>query len=322
MAVDGIPALDDPLLLHPNDADYITPEEPVFGVAINGEAHAYPLRILDWHELLNTTVGGVPISLAYCTLCGAGIAYDGRASDGKTYTFGSSGLLFRSNKLMYDRTTRTLWNQFTGEPVFGALAASDVELERVPSVLTSWQDWLEQHPETRVLSPDTGYSRPYQLGAAYGEYFGSDGTIFPVWQRRDDLDAKKRVFGLEQDGIAKAYPLETLVAERVVNDEHAGEPNVLVASRGTVNVWPEPADYEAGGEVRAYARGERNFTPSATPDELLDEQSGVWTVSEDALVGPGGERLERLAGHLAYWFGWYAFYPRTEIYEGTSTARP
>ena len=320
VAVDGIPPLDDPILLPASDADYLTPDEPVFGLSIGGEAHAYPLRILDWHELLNTTIGGVPVSFAYCTLCGAGIAYDGRASDGETYTFGTSGLLFRSNKLMYDRATRTLWNQFTGEPIYGSLAGTDVELERLPSVLTSWSDWVEQHPETRVLSLDTGYERTYQLGAAYGQYFKSDSTLFPVWQRRDDLETKDRVFGLETDGLAKAYPLDILVDEQVVNDEHAGETVVLVASRGTVYVWPEPAGYEAGGEVRAYERGTSTFTAASEPDTLLDQDGATWELTEEALIGPAGQRLERLDGHLAYWFGWYAFYPRTELYEGTSIA--
>ena len=322
VAIDGIPALNDPVLVPAADADYLTPEEPVFGVVHNGEAHAYPLRILDWHELLNTTIGGVPVSLAYCTLCGAGIAYDGRASNGETYAFGTSGLLFRSNKLMYDQATRTLWNQFTGKPVFGPLADSDVELERLPSVLTSWAAWIEQHPETKVLSLDTGYERPYELGAAYGQYFSSDTTLFPVWQRRDDLTAKERVFGLETDGIAKAYPLGKLVEQRVVNDEHAGQPVVLIASRGTVDVWPDPASYEAGGEVRAFERGTHTFAASTRQNRLTDETGVSWELTEDALVGPAQQRLERLDGHLAYWFGWYAFYPRTELYEGTSTARP
>lgn len=319
VAIDGIPALDQPTLLAPDAADYLTPDEPVFGVSVNGEAHAYPLRILDWHELLNTTVGGVPISLAYCTLCGSGIVYGGRASDGETYTFGSSGLLFRSNKLMYDRQTRTLWNQFTGEPASGPLAGSDVTLERLPVVLTSWRAWLEQHPDTRVLSLETGYVRPYKPGEAYGLYFGSERRLFPVWQRRDDLDAKARVFGLEANGENKAYPLATLVEERVVNDALAEEPNVIVATRDTVEVWPDGATYEAGGEVRAYERGSRTFAEGPGSSSLTDELGNRWDLTEEALVGPDGQRLERLAGHLAYWFGWYAFYPRTEVYGTTGS---
>jgi hypothetical protein len=163
VSVDGIPALDNAPMVPADQAGYLLGGEPVFGVAINGDTRAYPLRILDWHEMANDVVGGVPMSLAYCTLCGAGIAFDGRASDGGTYDFGSSGFLYRSNKLMYDRQTRTLWNQLTGEPVLGELVGANVELELLPVVLTSWEDWLAQHPgnwkpamrDTIFLGPPT-----------------------------------------------------------------------------------------------------------------------------------------------------------------------
>ena len=168
--IDGIPPLDQPATLSPAEADYLAAGDTVFGIAINGEARAYPLRILDWHEMANDVVGGVPVSLAYCTLCGAGIAYDGRAPNGEVYEFGTSGFLYRSNKLMYDRTTRTLWNQFTGEPVLGPLVgATDVEgeplrLSLLPIVLTTWEQWLAQHPETTVLDIETGTLPPLRVG--------------------------------------------------------------------------------------------------------------------------------------------------------------
>ncbi len=122
VAVDGIPALDNPTMVAAAAATYLNPDDAVFGVEINGEARAYPLRIVNWHEMVNDVVGGVPVSLAYCTLCGAGILFDGRvAGHDRPFTFGSSGLLYRSNKLMYDRQTDSLWNQFTGRPVMGPL---------------------------------------------------------------------------------------------------------------------------------------------------------------------------------------------------------
>ena len=166
--VDGIPALDNATMIPADEATYLESDEPVFGISINGDHRAYPLRIMDWHEMANDVVGGVPVSLAYCTLCGAGIAYDGRASNGETYTFGSSGFLFRSNKLMYDRQTRTLWNQLTGEPVLGELVDMDIKLNLLPVIVTSWEDWHAQHPDTLVLDINTGHQRPYLPGAAYG----------------------------------------------------------------------------------------------------------------------------------------------------------
>ena len=319
--VDGIPALDQAEMIAAEEADYLQPEEPVFGVAINGDARAYPLRILDWHEMANDVVGGVPLSLAYCTLCGAAIAYDGRASDGETYTFGSSGFLFRSNKLMYDRQTRTLWNQMTGEPVLGELAATNVQLSLLPVVLTTWSEWHSQHPETRVLALETGFERYYLPGAAYGHYFSADDTMFPVWQRGDQLQTKDRIYALRVDGIPKAYPLGSLVEETVVNDTIGDTNVVLVAARGRVTVNGESLQagevtYDAGGEVRAFERGQETFTPGPTPDTVVDSQGQVWQVTEDALLSPDGMLAPRLSGHLAYWFGWFAFFPNTLIYEG------
>ena len=326
--VDSIPPLDRPRTVAPEDAGYLDDDDAVFGIAIGGEAHAYPLRILDWHEMANVTVGGVPISLAYCTLCGAAIAWDGRAPDGATYDFGTSGFLYRSNKLMYDRPTGTLWNQFTGEPVLGPLAVTadggePLRLALLPVVLTTWSEWLRQHPETVVLDVDTGYDRPYQPGAAYGHYFSQPDTMFPVWSRSPELRAKDYVYGLREGGARKAWPVEALAEERVVNDEVGGLAVVLVAAREVETLgygrYVGPVLYPSGGEVRAYERRDRVFAPAAGADggvagSVVDASGAAWTVTEDALVGPGGERLARVSGHLAYWFGWYAFYPDTALY--------
>ncbi len=317
--VDGIPALDNAKMIPASEADYLTPEEPVFGIAVNGDTRAYPLRILDWHEMANDVVGGVPVSLAYCTLCGAGIAFDGRASNGITYTFGSSGFLVRSNKLMYDRQSRTLWNHLTGEPVLGPLADSDIKLNLLPIVLTTWADWQTQHPKTVVLDVNTGYDRPYTPGSAYGDYFSSPETMFPVWQRDNQLPAKARIYALNLDGVAKAYPVEMLASEQVVNDTIGATAVALIATRGEINVnglsrRAGEVTYNAGGEVRAYNRGAQTFAPGPDPDTVIDSSGGQWRVTEEALVGPNGELAPRINGHLAYWFGWFAFFPKTLVY--------
>ncbi|MYD65175.1 MAG: DUF3179 domain-containing protein [Chloroflexi bacterium] len=320
--VDGIPSLDNPRRLSPEEATYLDPNEPVFGIALNGEAMAYPVRIMDWHELSNDVVGGVPVSLAYCTLCGAAIAFDGRAPDGNTYVFGTSGLLYRTNKLMYDRTTRSLWNQFTGRPVIGSLAADPdaVQLDLLPVVTTSWRDWLEQHPETEVLDVRTGHDRVYEVfGQPYGDYFRTEEIRFPAFQRSDELHPKARVYGLRLGGIRKAWVIDDLVQEQVLNDEFAGSPIVLVAQRGLADVedilvripWP---NYDYGGEVRSFERGRNTFSPGADPDTVLDEDGAEWTVTEEALVGPDGERLDRVNGHIAFWLGWFLFFPEAELW--------
>lgn len=311
--VDGIPALDNPTQISPDEADYVTPDELVFGVDINGDARAYPLRIMDWHEMFNDVVGGVPVSLAYCTLCGAGILYD-TTVDGEVYTFGSSGFLMRSNKLMYDRNTDSLWNQLTGEPVAGELVGSGIKLDLLPVTLTTWEDWLDDHPETTVLDLHTGFARRYEVGAAYADYFASPGTMFPVPSIDEDLAVKDLIYALNIDDTPKAYPLPLLAEERVSNDTLAGLDIVLVTSDAPELASPEPG----GAAVRAYERDGHTFAPSPGGDDgtVLDEDGETWTVTEDELTGPDGESLPRVAGHVAYWFGWNSFYPETLVYEG------
>lgn len=313
--VDGIPALDQAAQIPAVEATYLTAEEPVFGIAINGEAHAYPLRIIDWHEMANDVVGGVPVSLAYCTLCGAAIAYDGRASDGETYDFGSSGFLFRSNKLMYDRQTRTLWNQLTGEPVQGELVGTGVSLDLLPVVLTTWEAWQEQHPNTLVLDIDTGFNRNYELGAAYGSYFSAEETMFPVWQRSELLETKDQVYAITVDGLPKAYPLDLIAEQQVINDVVNGRNLVVIGTRGIVDVTSNRGhEYSPGSEVRVFDRGDLDFSPTDNPDVVVSADGVEWTITEAELVASDGRTQPRYSGHLAYWYGWFAFFPNTDLY--------
>ncbi len=293
-AADGIPALTNPKLVGPGEAAYLTPGEAVFGVEIDGDARAYPLRILDWHEMLNDVVGGVPVSLAYCTLCGSGILFDGRVNGrDKPLTFGSSGLLYRSNKLMYDLATDSLWNQFTGRPVSGPLAGSGIALKMLPVVITSWRDWLAGHPGTRVLSLDTGHVRDYTPDAPYGHYFNSPDLMFPALAPDATHAPKDRVFGIRTAGGAKAWPLEEFRSRPVINDRVGFTDVVLIGNAIT-------------GTVRAYRRDGRTFAPGPAPDRLAAD-GAEWRVTEDALVGPGGVGLARMAGHVAFWFAWSSF---------------
>lgn len=218
-------------------------------------------------------------------------------------TFGSSGLLYQSNKLMYDRNTDTLWHQMWGTPAFGPLVGSGIELERLPVTLTTWEAWYAEHPDTQVMDFDTGFVRDYSVGAAYADYFASPDTMFPVWQRSQALSAKSWVFTQLIGDRPKAYPLSELEEELVVNDTLAGQNLVIILEDG-------------GRGARAYARGEHTFAPASieTTTVILDEGDTSWQVTESALIGENSEELPRLPGHMAYWFGWYSFYPQTLIY--------
>jgi hypothetical protein len=316
--MDGIPALDDPPHVTPDEAPWLEDGEPVVGIQLANEARAYPLRIIDWHELVNDRLGGVPFALVYCTLCGSAVAYDVRRDGAEPLLFSTSGLLQKSNKLMMDRGTHTLWNQLTGRAVLGPLAAEERVLPLLPAVVTSWQAWRRRHPETTVLSLETGHERPYVPGLPYGSYFQSPSKIFPALETRQELATKERVYGLAERGVAKAWPLAALVEQRVIDDELGGKPVVLVALEGSVEVEARNPSagflrYNAGGAVRAYARGDAAFARGADDATLRDEEGGVWRIEEDALVGPSGERKPRIPGTLVYWFAWQAFHPDTAL---------
>lgn len=287
---DGIPSLDNPELIPAADADYLKGSDLVFGVAINGDIRAYPLRIMGWHEMFNEVIGGVPVALAYCTLCGSGILFETQVEARKNpLIFGSSGFLYRSNKLMFDRETHSLWNQFTGKPVVGPLAASTVELKQRPVVITTWDGWTSSHPDTQVLSMNTGHRRDYGSGVVYRDYFASAELMFPAQVDQSEHRQKDYVFAVRQFGAARAWPLDAFERKRVINDAIAETPLVLVGA-------------PSQRTVRAYERDTHSF--EALDDALKDETGKRWKITEAALERADGKRLPRVAGHIAYWFAW------------------
>ncbi|MEM7281767.1 MAG: DUF3179 domain-containing protein, partial [Pseudomonadota bacterium] len=289
---DGIPALTNPSFVSAEASPYLLDEEPVFGVEINGDVRAYPYRFMDWHEMFNDVIGGVPVSLAYCTLCGSGILFETTVEGrDEPFVFGSSGFLYRSNKLMYDQQTHSLWNQFTGRPVVGELVDSEIELKVLPVVTTTWKQWRESHPDTKVLAKKTGFERNYSPGAPYGEYFSSSELMFPALHKDRRLDAKDQVFGLRLSGSAKAWPLKDFEGGKVLNDR-VGVINVVLVG---------DADSRS---VRAYRSEGRKFSQSE--DDLWDGKE-KWRVTETGLVNANGQTLSRLPGHLAYWFAWSGY---------------
>ncbi len=287
---DGIPSLDNPEMIAAADVDYLRDDDLVFGISINGDRRAYPLRIMGWHEMFNAVIGGVPVALAYCTLCGAGILFETQLPNREApLVFGSSGFLYRSNKLMFDRQTHSLWNQFTGRPVVGPLVESGVELRQRPVVITTWADWKASHPGTKALSLNTGHSRDYGSGVVYSDYFASRDLMFPAVVDQSQHRQKDLVFAIRQFGAARAWPLRAFEGRPVINDAIAETPLVLIGN-------PERRS------VRAYERGGLTFATSATG--MVGDDGSMWIVTEDALIGDGGKRLARVAGHIAFWFAW------------------
>lgn len=291
---DGIPALTNPKLVSATAATYLGADDLVFGVAVGDDVRAYPLRILDWHEMFNDVVGGVPLSLAYCTLCGSGILFETRVEGRKDpFVFGSSGFLYRSNKLMYDVETHSLWNQFTGRPVVGPLTGSGIELKTRPVTIASWSDWKARNPGTTVLSLETGHRRDYRPGKPYGDYFASPDLMFPTAVGDKRLRPKDFVFALRSSGTEVAWPLSLFEGGAVINDKAGILDLVLIGDARSRT-------------VRAYRSDGLEFATGAAADVVV-AAGETWRVTEDALVSPTGRNLARLPGHIAFWFAWSGY---------------
>ena len=207
------------------------------------------------------------------------------------------------------RVTNTLWNQFSGVPVVGPLVESDIRLEQFPITLTTWEDWRSAHPDTTALSIETGvypvtsYLPEDNPNSICYDYFANPNPIFPIGERSDLLSEKDVVLGVAVNGRAKAYPLDILKEEPVINDTIGGTNIVVITNPDT-------------GSVRMFDRGENLLSrPDFEAGTITDEQGNAWQMTEDSLVNEGsGERLERLPGNLGFWFAWFQFYPLTDVY--------
>ncbi|MCH6257722.1 DUF3179 domain-containing protein [Puniceicoccaceae bacterium K14] len=296
---DGIPPLNRPKMISAPEADYLKDSNIVFGVEINGDARAYPKRILAWHEMFKDVIGGISINGVYCTLCGTVIVYK-TEHKGIHHELGTSGFLYRSNKLMYDQATESLWNTLDGEPVVGPLVGQGIKLEPLYLVTTTWGEWKKRHPETSVLSLETGFRRDYGEGVAYNDYFSTDDIMFTTPFRDKRLKNKDEVFVLRfgrpfDEG--RAYSVRHLKKKKIVHDTYGGTPYVLISDQsGAIRT------YESGGHTFSYKR-----------DILLDTNGSKWKLSEAHLSNENGETLQRLPSHRAFWFGWHAANPDTEL---------
>ena len=216
-AKDGIPALSDPELLVADQAGYLAPSDRVVGVVVAGDARAYPIRILNWHEVVNDEVGGRSLAVTYCPLTGSAIAFDRIVGD-QTLTFGVSGRLYQSNVLMYDQQTESLWSQLAGRAVTGSFSRTALPI--LPVTVTTWADWRRRHQRTMVLSPSTGFRRDYDRDP-YAGYRSSPRAMFSAGYTDRRLAPKDWIVGVDFGGAAKAYRRGDLPAGATV-DEHAG----------------------------------------------------------------------------------------------------
>ena len=316
---DGIPSIDDPQFVSPEEAsEWLAGNEPVISVEIEGEARAYPLQILTWHEIVNDEVGGVPVAVTFCPLCNSALTFD-RRLDGEVLEFGTSGLLRHSDLVMYDRTTESLWQQFTGEGIVGDLAGE--QLTFLPSAIVSFDDFREAHPDGQVLSRETGYTRPY----GENPYAGYDtiGQRPFLFQGEVDgrLPAMARVVTVSVEDADAAYPYTVLEEVGVINDSVGGQDLVVFFKPGTSSalgaaVIAEGADVGATNVFDPHVDGEK-MTFIRDGEKIVDEQTGSeWNILGEAVAGEmAGAELTPIVHGDHFWFSWAAFKPETIIYQ-------
>ncbi|MDA0351507.1 MAG: DUF3179 domain-containing (seleno)protein [Chloroflexi bacterium] len=307
-AIDEQVPLVAPKTVHRVEERYLLPFDVVYGVFLNGEAHAYPERILGWHEVVTDEVGGRPLVVTHCVPCGGAVAYNATASDGVAYEFGNSGLVYHSRRLFYDHQTQSLWDQLTGDAIAGDAFAAGASLSTVPLLRTTWAEWAGRHPNTTVLSLDTGVVRNYDAGAALVEDQSTDAPLFPAPASNDaSIAPKDRVIGVQLGGAARAYSVAAVEAAGIVHDAVGGQSVVLVSRGPGLGV----AVYEEYDITFSYLQG------ALAGLELVDTAGERWFLDEAEVVSVIDSRQRNaIPGRLAYWFAWSDAFPDTTLWSG------
>jgi thiol-disulfide isomerase/thioredoxin len=346
-ARDCIPSIDHPEFETPTEASHwLKPTDLVVSVTHNGVTKAYPVKVLNWHEIVNDDCNGEPVAVTFCPLCNSALVFRRPIVDGKILEFGVSGRLYKSDLVMYDRQTASFWSQIEGRAIIGPLAGT--RLEYIPMEMMTWQRWQERHSIAWVLARPTVYTavggqagrskrsqseepqaawrgqatRPQIIdpsGATLSQEFLRDYDLNPYdWYKNDNsntfgtlfadeqLAAKATIWGLELNGAAKAYLPEAVAAWGALNDELGGEP-ILV-------LWD--SEHEM---IRFFLRrlGEHMLRFTYRDGQIIDtETQSVWSVDGQAEWGTlAGTQLRKLVGIPAFWFAWLVFHPQTELYK-------
>lgn len=316
---DGIPSIDHPRFVSVDEAArWLRAREPVVLFVWNQEVRVYPIQILVWHEIVNDVVGDTPVLITFCPLCNTAIAFDRRV-DGMVLEFGTTGRLRFSNLIMYDRQTESWWQQATGEAIVGALTGK--RLRFLPATIVAWETVQQAYPNARVLSRDTGYSRPYGQNPYVG-YDSVDTSPFlyqgPPTPGR--LPPMARVLAVDLNGEAVAYPYQELAKVKVVNDVVGGTPIVVFWQAGVASPLDkvEIARGRDVGTAVAYARtvDGRMLTFRWDGVHFWDEETGsTWDVTGKAVAGPlAGATLTPVVSVNHFWFSWAAFRPETRVF--------
>ena len=316
---DGIPPVDAPEFDDAGAAArWLDPREPVIVLTVGADTRAYPLQVLIWHEIVNDTVGGVPVSVTFCPLCNASIVFDRRAG-GRVLDFGTTGKLRKSDLVMYDRQTGSWWQQFTGRAIVGEMAGT--VLARLPAGIVAFEDFVRAWPKAPVLSRRTGHSRAYGSNP-YRGYDAVDGVPFLFFDPLDPrLPAMERVLNVTVGSSHVLYPFSVLSAAPVVNDTANGVPVVVMSRGGTLSVLDRTAiaDSRAILSATAFGRtvGGRVLEFERHDDgRIADRETGsTWNLLGIAVTGElAGTKLPDVESGVHFAFAWLAFNPESRIY--------
>ena len=314
---DAIPSIDEPNFDTVEGASaWLEPQEPVVAFEHGGDARAYPLRILTWHEIVNDVVGGEPVLVTYCPLCNSAIVF-ARTLDGEVREFGVSGKLRRSDLIMYDRTNESLWQQLSGEAIVGIDAGT--LLEFLPAQIVSFEEFGAAYPGGMVLNQETGHFRPY--GENPYVYYDTQTRMVVNVPEFDDarLDAKERVLAVEVNGEAAAFAWQALSEHVVIEAEIGGEPIVAFWQSGAVSALDDvfivgSRNVGSAGAFIPMLDGER-LAFEARDGAIVDVGTGsTWNVLGQAVDGPlAGSQLEAVVSGSHFWFAWAVFKPETRV---------
>ncbi|MBK9123006.1 MAG: DUF3179 domain-containing protein [Chloroflexi bacterium] len=315
---DGIPPIDNPQFETIEQASsWLEDRSPVIALEVDGDARAYPLAILTWHEIVNDEVGGVPVAVTFCPLCNAGLVFE-RTVSGEVLRFGVSGLLRNSDMIMWDDATQSFWQQLTGEGIVGAFTGT--RLAERPSTMTSFGAFAARYPDGTVLSRETGVFRDY----GRNPYTGYDSSTVPFLYSGDlddRLPPMARVLGFRLGQSAVAYDLDTLAEVFVINDDVEGIPVAAFWQPGVASALDATAidDSRDVGMAALYDRQVGDTVLTFTAGEngaITDEQTGsTWDFFGTATSGElAGTQLNQLLAAPHFWFAWSAFFPETTLY--------
>ena len=300
--LDAIPPIDTPIYGDATTGDWLQPDDLVLGYIGGDQAYAYPFKILNFHEIVNDVIDGIPVLVSYCPLCGSAIVYD-RRLDGNVLSFGNTSALYESDLVMVDRGTGSYWWQVAGTAIVGPL--SGVSLNPFPSSVATWEDWAATYPDRLVLTRDTGFDRSYDrdVFSTYADAIDDGRFVFPVGEAALDsrLPASALVVGVAVGEAMRAYAVEDLTDP--INDVISGVPIAVLPATTGATVFSTLVD-------------DLTLTLESSGDGFTDTETGTfWTGAGVAIAGPlEGTVLDRLPARTTFWFALVGAFPQLEVF--------